>query len=195
MSHFTHIYQDQYSPFHTKVINAAERDATHVLDGLLYHESDLHIEEHYTDTAGFTDHVFGLMQLLGFRFAPGIRDLKDKNLYVVGDIKAFPTLASLIGGGINVKHIRTQWDDILRLAASIKQGTVTASLMLRKLGSYPRQNELAMTLRELGRIERTLFTLDWLQNVELRRRVQVGLNKGEAKNALARAVGRLMTTY
>ena len=67
---------------HTKVIHAAVRDATYVLDGLLYHESDLRIEEHYTDTAGFTDHVFGLMPLLGFRFAPRIRDLKDKNLYV-----------------------------------------------------------------------------------------------------------------
>jgi Tn3 transposase DDE domain len=60
--------------------------------------------------------------------------------------------------------------------------------MLRKLGSYPRQNGLAVALRELGRIERTLFTLEWLQSIELRRRVQVGLNKGEAKNALARAV-------
>ncbi len=86
------------------------------------------------------------------------------------------------------KHIRAHWDEILRLAASIKQGTVTASLMLRKLGSYPRQNGLAVALRELGRIERTLFALDWMQNVELRRRVQIGLNKGEAKNALARAV-------
>jgi TnpA family transposase len=80
------------------------------------------------------------------------------------------------------------WDEILRLAASIKQGTVTASLMLRKLGSYPRQNGLALALRELGRIERTLFILDWLQSVELRRRVNAGLNKGEARNALARAV-------
>lgn len=74
------------------------------------------------------------------------------------------------------------------MAASIKQGTVTASLILRKLGSYPRQNGLAMELREIGRIERTLFTLDWLQNIELRRRVNAGLNKGEAKNTLARAV-------
>lgn len=80
------------------------------------------------------------------------------------------------------------WDDILRLASSIKQGTVTASLMLRKLGSYPRQNGLAVALRELGRIERTLFILDWLQSVELRRRVHAGLNKGEARNSLARAV-------
>jgi len=60
--------------------------------------------------------------------------------------------------------------------------------MLRKLGSYPRQNGLAVALRELGRIERTLFILEWLQSVELRQRVQAGLNKGEARNALARAV-------
>ncbi len=66
---YTHV-SDQYSPFHTKVINATVRDATHVLDGLLYHESDLRIEEHYTDTAGFTDHVFALCHLLGYRFAP-----------------------------------------------------------------------------------------------------------------------------
>lgn len=60
--------------------------------------------------------------------------------------------------------------------------------MLRKLGSYPRQNGLAVALRELGQIERTMFILDWLQNVELRRRVHAGLNKSEARNALARAV-------
>ena len=74
------------------------------------------------------------------------------------------------------------------MASSIRQGTVTASLILRKLGAYPRQNSLALALRELGRLERTLFTLQWLQSPELRQRVQLGLNKGEAKNALARAV-------
>ena len=52
-----------------QVVNVGVRDSTYVLDGLLYHESDLRIEEHYTDTAGFTDHVFALMHLLGFRFA------------------------------------------------------------------------------------------------------------------------------
>jgi TnpA family transposase len=184
---YTHI-SDQYAPFHTTVINATVRDATHVLDGLLYHESDLRIEEHYTDTAGFTDHVFALMHVLGFRFAPRIRDLADRRFYIPGDAKPYPALAGLIAGSVNVKVIRAHWDELLRLAASIQQGTVTASLMLRKLGSYPRQNGLAVALRELGRIERTLFMLDWLQHVDLRRRVQVGLNKGEAKNALARAV-------
>ena len=184
---YTHV-SDQYSPFHTKVVNVGVRDSTYVLDGLLYHESDLRIEEHYTDTAGFTDHVFALMHLLGFRFAPRIRDLGETKLYIPKGDAAYDALKPMIGGTLNIKHVRAHWDDILRLATSIKQGTVTASLMLRKLGSYPRQNGLAIALRELGRIERTLFILDWLQSVELRRRVHAGLNKGEARNALARAV-------
>jgi len=184
---YTHI-SDQYAPFHTKVVNVGVRDSTYVLDGLLYHESDLRIEEHYTDTAGFTDHVFALMHLLGFRFAPRIRDLGDTKLYIPKGDAAYDALKPMIGGTLNIKHVRAHWDEILRLATSIKQGTVTASLMLRKLGSYPRQNGLAVALRELGRIERTLFILDWLQSVELRRRVHAGLNKGEARNALARAV-------
>jgi TnpA family transposase len=94
----------------------------------------------------------------------------------------------MIGRTLNVKVIEQTFDEILRLAASIKQGQVTASLILRKLSSYPRQNSLAVALRELGRIERTLFMLQWLRDPALRRRVTAGLNKGEARNALARAV-------
>ena len=184
---YTHI-SDQYAPFHTKLINAIVRDATHVLDGLLYHESELRIEEHYTDTNGFTEHVFALCHLLGFRFAPRIRDLADRRLYSIEKPGTYPALEGLIGATLNSRQVSTHWEEILRLATSIKHGTVTASLMLRKLGAYPRQNGLALALRELGRLERTLFVLDWLQSLELRRRIHVGLNKGEAKNALARAV-------
>ena len=184
---YTHI-SDKYAPFHTKVVNVGVRDSTYVLDGLLYHESDLRVEEHYTDTAGFTDHVFALTHLLGYRFAPRIRDLSDTKLYIPKSGQAYEALKPMIGGTLNIKQVRVHWNEILRLATSIKHGTVTASLMLRKLGSYPLQNGLATALRELGRIERTLFILDWLQSVELRRRVNAGLNKGEARNALARAV-------
>ena len=184
---YTHI-SDQYAPYHIKAITSTIRDATHVLDGLLYHETELCIEEHYTDTNGFTDHIFALCPPFGFRFAPRIRDLKDKNLYLPDDPKNYPALASFLGEKINQKVILTQWSEYLRLATSIKQGTVTASLMLRKLASYPRQNGLALALREIGRIERTIFALDWLLDPRLRQRVTAGLNKGEAKNTLARAV-------
>ena len=184
---YTHI-SDQYSPFHSKLINVGIRESTYVLDGLLYHESDLTVEEHYTDTTGFTDHVFALMHLLGFKFAPRIRDLGDTKLFIPRGDNPYQSLKPLIGGTINTKVIEDNWSNILRLATSIKQGTATASLLVKKLSSYPRQNGLAKALSELGKIERTLFILNWLQNVDLRRRVQSGLNKGEARNALARAV-------
>lgn len=153
---------------------------------MLYHETDLTIEEHYTDTAGFTEHVFALCHLFGFRFAPRIRDLGEKRLYVP-EGGSYPHLNPLMGKPLDIKLIEAHWDDLLRLATSMKLGTVTATLMLSKLRAYPRQNGLALALRELGRLERTLFTLRWLQSPELRRRVTVGLNKGEARNALADA--------
>ncbi|WP_425148682.1 Tn3 family transposase [Deinococcus sp.] len=184
---YTHL-SDQYAPFHTKVINANIRDAVNVLDGLLYHQSDLQIKEHYTDTAGYTEQVFALCFLLGFRFAPRIRDLGETRLYPPEQPRAYPLLESIMARRINLGLIRDHWNDLLRLAVSIRAGTVTASLMLAKLASYPRQNSLALALRELGRVQRTLFTLEWLQDPALRRRVQAGLNKGEARNALARAV-------
>ena len=142
MQFYTHI-SDQYSPFYTKVISRV-RDSTHVLDGLLYHESDLEITEHYTDTAGFTEHVFALMHLLGFAFAPRPRDLHDKRLFIQGKADNYPALQSIISTTpLNLKEIKIHWNEILRLATSIKQGTVTASLMLKKFASYPKQNGLA----------------------------------------------------
>jgi TnpA family transposase len=185
---YTHV-SDQYSPFSSRILNVGVRDATYVLDGLLYHGSDLRIEEHYTDTAGFTDQVFGMMHLLGFKLAPRIKNLADTKLFTPPkQLKNYATLQALIGEEINVQRIQNHWEDILRLTASIQQGTASASLLLRKLSHYPRQNGLALALRELGRIERTLFVLDWLESVELRKRVNAGLNKGESRNALARAV-------
>jgi len=184
---YTHL-SDQFGPFHTKVIAATANEAPYVLDGLLYHQSSLVINEHYTDTGGFSDHVFAMCRLLGFRFAPRIRDLKEKRLYLLPGMTVPPEFASLVAGAINVRVINDQWFELLRLAMSIKKGTVTASVILRKLAAYPRQNSLALALRELGKLDRTFFTLQWLQDPDLRRRSHVGLNKGEQQNALRRAV-------
>jgi len=184
---YTHL-SDRYAPFHTKVIAATASEAVHVLDGLLYHQSEVSTHRHHTDGGGDSDHVFALCSLLGFLFAPRIPDLKSRRLYSFGRASAYPSLEPLIAGRINVALIRAHWPDILRVAASIRTGTVTASLILRQLASYPRQNGVAAALRELGRLERTLATLNWLEDPELRRGASRELNKGESRNSLARAV-------
>jgi TnpA family transposase len=84
--------------------------------------------------------------------------------------------------------IREHWDEAIRLAASLKAGTVAPSAMLKKLAAYRRQNQLDLALQELGRIERTLFMLDWLESPELRRRCHAGLNKSEQRHFLAQVI-------
>lgn len=179
---------DQFSSYYTKIIHTNSRDAIHVLDGLLHHETDLNIEEHYTDTAGYTDQIFGLTHLLGFKFAPRIRDLSDSKLFTIDKASKYPKLEAILRGQINTKVIGENYEDVLRLAHSIREGTVSASLIMGKLGSYSRQNSLATALREMGRIEKTIFILNYISDESLRRKIQRGLNKGEAMNGLARAI-------
>ena len=183
---YTHV-SSRHAPFHTASIPPSG-EAAYVIDGLLYHEADLSIAVHHTDGGGVSDHVFALAHLLGFRFAPRIPNLADRKLYAFGPAPTWSALAPFVAGRPDETLIKTRWDDVLRLAASVRTGTVSASLMLKRLGAYPRQNGLALALREIGRIERTLHALDWLEQPQLRRQATAELNKGESHNALSRAV-------
>ena len=186
-SFYTHV-SDQRAPYHVNVISAATHEAPYVLDGLTSHGTDLKIAEHYTDTGGATDHVFALCAMLGFRFCPRLRDFPDRRLAPIAPITAYPSITSLLGKRIRTDIIGEQWDDVLRLVGSIKAGHVAPSVMLRKLAAYERQNQLDVALQEIGKIERTLFMLDWLENPDLRRRCHAGLNNSEQRHALTQAI-------
>src|SRR3546814_3443664 len=114
--------------------------------------------------------------LLGYRFAPRIRALPQKRLYAFTPNATPAKVRALVGGKINEPLIERNWPDILRIMATIAAGIVAPSQILRKLASYPRQNELALALREVGRIERTLFMIDWILDAGLQRQAQIGLN-------------------
>jgi TnpA family transposase len=178
----------QYGSFHSSVIGATAGEAPFVLDGLLGNPASFDPLVHYTDTGGVSDHVFSLFHLLGMTFAPRLRDFPDRRLACFGGAKAWPTLSPLIGKPINEEVIRQHWGDVMRLAASIRDRSLKPSEILRKLGAYRQQNRLYLALGEIGRIERTLFMLDWIENAALRMECHAGLNKGEARHSLARAV-------
>ena len=184
---YTHV-SDQFGPFATQTIPATVNEAPYILDGLLMTDAGQKIREQYADTGGFTDHVFAVTALLGFQFIPRIRDLPSKRLYLFDPASCPKELKGLIGGKIKERLITANWPDILRSAATMMAGAMPPSQLLRKFASYPRQHELAVTLREIGRIERTLFIIDWLLDADMQRRAQIGLNKGEAHHALKNAL-------
>jgi TnpA family transposase len=183
-------HSGQYGPMHTRVISATASEAPYVLDGLHphAHRTSLRIVEHYTDTAGATDHVFGLCHLLGYRFAPRIKDLKERKPYAVEKPDTYPLLKPLIGDAVDTAALVRGWAELMRVKASIEAGVVAPSTILRKIAAGGSNNALSRALRALGRIERTLFTLQWLSDPTLRQRSHAGLNKGEASNSLRRAV-------
>lgn len=175
---------DQFSQYGTKVIPATVRDATYVLDAILDNETELSLVEHTTDTAGSTDIVFALFDLLGLQFSPRLRDIGIRQLYRVDRASAYPNLKPLLKGRLKRPLILSRWDEMVRVAGSLKLGWVTASLFISKLQVYPRRNALALALQEYGRLIKTIFILRYLEDEAYRRRINTQLNKGEALHAL-----------
>ena len=184
---YTHV-SDRFGPFATQTIPATVNEAPYILDGLLMTRAGRRIREQYADTGGFTDQVFAVTSLLGYRFIPRIRDLPSKRLHVFEPRRVPKPLIGLTGNKIREDVIVRNWPDILRVAATLASGALPPSQLLRKFAAYPRQHELAVTLREIGRVERTLFIVDWLLDADMQRRANTGLNKGEAHHALKNAL-------
>lgn len=184
---YTHV-SDQFGPFATQNIPATASEAPYILDGLLMNEAGRNISEQYADTGGFTDQVFAVTALLSYRFIPRIRDLPSTRLYLFDPATAPNELRGLIGSKIREGVIVQNWPGVLRAVATMATGVLPPSQLLKKFAAYPRQHELAVALREIGRIERTLFIIEWLLDADMQRRAQVGLNKGEAHHALKNAL-------
>jgi TnpA family transposase len=171
---------DQFAQYGTKVIASTIRDATYVLDAILDNETDLTILEHTTDTAGYTDVVFCLFDLLGMQFSPRLRDIGDRQLYKLKtDATIYPRLDTCLIGRIDLPRLLEGWDDLARVAGSLKRGYVTASLLISRLQAYPRQGQLTKLLQEYGRLVKTIFVLRYLEDEALRHRIRAQLNKGE----------------
>ncbi len=184
---YTHV-SDQFGPFATQNIPATVSEAPYILDGLLMNKAGRKIKEQYADTGGFTDLVFAVTAFLAYRFIPRIRDLPSKKLYAFDPTSTPKELRGMVGGKIKQRLITENWPDILRAVATMAAGIMPPSQLLKKFASYPRQHELALALREVGRVERTLFIIEWLLDAGMQRRAQIGLNKGEAHHALKNAL-------
>jgi len=185
---YTHT-SDQYSVFGTRVISCSPREALYVIDGLLENNTVLRLREHYTDTHGFTEHIFALCYLLGYSFMPRLRDLAEQRLYTMDRQSDYACLNPLFCSAADIELIREQWDVLVRVAASLKNRTAPANVIVQRLANAPASDRLARALTALGRVVKTIYILRYLSDSGLRDRVQLQLNRGEARHEL---VGRCL---
>ena len=178
---------DQFTGFHGIVIPGTLRDSMFVLDGLLEQQTCLNPTELMTDTAGVSDVVFGLFWLLGYQFSPRMADIGDSRFWRINSTADYGPLNGIARNRISTRLISSNWDDILRVAGSLKTGKVSASELIRSLLRSKRPSTLTRAIAEVGRISKTFFQLEYIDNEAYRRRILTQLNRGESRNGLARA--------
>ena len=154
---YTHT-ADQFSQFGSQIISVHERDATYVLNEILANETDLQLDEHTTDTHGYSDLNFALFDLVGKHFYPRIKDLKSQRLYkAVGTGVPQITYPALkFTGTVNVDYLKKHKGEMTRVAASLIMGTVTPPTLIAKLQAYPKQNNLMYVLQSYGQLVKTI---------------------------------------
>jgi TnpA family transposase len=145
---------------------------------------------HSTDTGGYSEILFGAMHLLGFAFAPRIKNFAKCQLYAFQKRKGYEQQGYKILPDAYIKPelLADQWDEILRFIATIKLKEATASQLFKRLNSYSRQHPLYHALKEFGKIPKSDFLLRYTDILAVRQAVEKQLNKGESMNKLARAV-------
>ncbi|OPY68305.1 MAG: Tn3 transposase DDE domain protein [Syntrophorhabdus sp. PtaU1.Bin050] len=185
-----YVFLDEHNRFpYSVVISSSESEAHYVIDGLM-HNDVVQSTIHSTDTAGYSEIIFGVCHLIGISFAPRIKNFSDQQLYSFENRSKYTSLGYKIlpSGKINIKIIHDNWDDILRFIATIKLRETSASQLFRRLSSYTRQHRLFKALKEFGKIIKTLFLLKYIDDIELRQAIEKQLNKQENSNKLGKAV-------
>ncbi|MDE2204120.1 MAG: transposase, partial [Burkholderiaceae bacterium] len=178
-------------PVNATVIGTHEHESHYVFDLLYNNTSDIQPERHSTDTHGTNQVNFWVLHAFGYKFAPRYRDLHKK----MGGLVGFHHPGHYSGDWL-IRPSRKAYDDLIvrewpniqRIMASLAQKDVTQATIVRKLSSYTRQNQTKKALWELDNLCRTLYILEFIDDVGLRQSVQKALNRGEAYHRLRRAI-------
>src|SRR6266566_1816867 len=159
---------DQFSGFKNIVVTGTLRDSLVVLEGLLNQETGLHPKELMTDTASYSDVMFGLFHLLGYQFSPRLADVGESRFWRIDASADYSVLNGLARQTINRNLIKENWDDLLRVAGSLKLGTVNVTELLRALQGNGHPSTLAKAIAELGRVAKTLYLyVTWNRNYSI----------------------------
>jgi TnpA family transposase len=177
---------DKYIALFSHFISCGTYEGIYILDGLMNNESEIQPDTLHGDTQAQSYPVFALAYLLGIKLMPRIRGINALSFSRPDAKTRYKNIDSLFGDAIDWKLIEKHLPDMLRVAVSIKLGKISASAILRRLGTYSRKNRLYFAFRELGKALRTRFLLNYIGDVELRRLIHAETNKSEQFNGFLR---------
>ena len=179
---------DQFSGLNDITVPGTLRDSLILLAVVLEQQTDLQPTQIMTDTGAYSDVVFGLFRLLGYRFCPRLADVGGTRFWRIDPHADYGLLNPISANLLRMNRIAPHWDDMLRLAGSLKLGQVPASGIMRTLQVGDQPTRLAQAIAEYGRIDKTLHTLRYIDDEAKRRGTLIQLNRGEARHSVARAV-------
>jgi TnpA family transposase len=181
-----HHVSDTYIALFSHFIPCGVWEAVYIIDGLLKNKSDIQPDTIHGDTQAQSSTVFALTYLLGIKLMPRIRNWKDLKFYRADKSYVYKHIDSLFSDTIDWTLIETHWNDMLQVILSIKAGKIMPSTLLRKLNNYSHKNKLYQSFRELGRVIRTIFLLQYISDIELRQQITASTNKIEAYNGFSK---------
>jgi TnpA family transposase len=167
---YYNLVSNQFTGLNAILIPATLRDSLYLLAVVLEQQTELHPTEIMTDTGAYTDVVFGLFWLLGYRFCPRIADIGGARYWRIDPSADYGLLNGIARHRINTKLIADHWDDMLRLAGSLKLGMVQATAIMKTLRIDDRPTKLAQAVAEVGRIDKTIHALTFVDDESKRRR-------------------------
>ena len=177
-----YLVSDTYIALFSRFIPCGVREAMYLIDALMQNESDLSPDTIHGDTHAQSTIIFGLCHLLGIKLMPRIKDI-NKLIFFKPDGRArYANIDDLFSDNINYSVIQSNCADMLRVAMSIKAGKVTASTIVRRLGERGIRNSLYYAFRELGRVIRTQYLLEYITDIKMRETIQAATCKSESFN-------------
>lgn len=182
------LLSDQCSGLNGITVPGTLRDSLVLLALVLEQETELRPSQIMTDTGAYSDVVFGLFRVLGYRFSPRLADIGGARFWRVDPQADYGPLNWVSRHRVSLQRLETNWDDLLRLAGSLKLGRVPATGIMRTLQVGDQPTQLALALADLGRIDKTIHVLNYIDDENRRRATLQQLNRTESRHSLARNV-------
>ena len=181
-----HYIADNYIALFSRFFPCGVWEAVYIIDGLLSQQSDASPAEIHADTQGQSFPVFGLAYLFGFDLLPRIRNFKDRTFYRPDAGLSYTHIDALFGEPVNWKLIESHWEDLMKVAISIRQGKLSSVTLLRRLRHDSKRNKIYRAFRELGRVISTMVLLRYISDPQLRAHISKATTMVESYNGFAK---------